>query len=383
MSIRHSKYPPTPGINQVDPQLQSEAQAPLPAQQYPIPMSIGSVSGAAPVAASPYANNYGAGQYPNQYGAAPQAYGHNPGVAFPYGNSNNNNFSINTKSNAFGFLTDEDGALAKVHKYMDKFDEFLGKYGAPIKPYLPFIGRFLIVATFLEDGVRIVSQWDSQVSYIWSYRGLPRFLTVLYLGLNVIFMWAGSILVLTHKHLLYGVGVLLFVVISQALVYGLVFNASFFFRNMSIIGGLLVVMSDAFARDRRSLSLAGLPLMDEKDRSKYFMLAGRVLMIFLFFAYVATEHFSVLGLIVVIIGFISCALVVIGYKTRLSAAVLVLILTYRNMTTNQYWQFDSNNPARDFLRYEHFQILSIVGGLLLVVNTGAGALSIDEKKKIY
>ena len=35
------------------------------------------------------------------------------------------------------------------------------------------------------------------------------------------------------------------------------------------------------------------------------------------------------------------------------------------------------------LRYEFFQVLSIVGGLLLVVNAGAGEFSIDEKKKIY
>jgi uncharacterized membrane protein YphA (DoxX/SURF4 family) len=32
---------------------------------------------------------------------------------------------------------------------------------------------------------------------------------------------------------------------------------------------------------------------------------------------------------------------------------------------------------------QHFQTLSIVGGLLLVVNTGAGKISIDEKKKVF
>ncbi|KAF5095789.1 hypothetical protein D0Z00_003016 [Geotrichum galactomycetum] len=132
-----------------------------------------------------------------------------------------------------------------------------------------------------------------------------------------------------------------------------------------------------------SLSMAGLPMMEDKDRSKYFMLAGRVLMIFLFLAYIATEHITFLGLFVVLIGLTACVLVAIGYKARLSAAILILILSYRNLTTNQYWAFGYDNPVRDFLRYEHFQILSIIGGLLLVVNTGAGALSIDEKKKIY
>lgn len=316
------------------------------------------------------ANNYtlpvGTPDYGSQYGQ-PQSYSVNSG-AMPYSSAD---------------LDVDDGFLAKVHKYSEHVDTFLGKLGTPLKPYLPVIGRFLIVATFFEDGFRILSQWNAQVSYIWTYRGVPRFLTVLYLALNIFFMYAGSASVIWHRHLLIGVGVLLFVIISQALVYGLLFNFSFFFRNLSVIGGLLMVMSDAFVHDRRSLSLPGLPVIEDKDRSKYFMLTGRVLMIFLFLAYVATERLTMLSLIGVLIGMASCVLVVIGYKARLSAAVLILILLYRNLTANQYWNFESGNPVRDFLRYEHFQIMSIIGGLLLVVNTGAGALSIDEKKKIY
>lgn len=277
----------------------------------------------------------------------------------------------------------EQGFLSKAQYYSEQLDSFLGKVGTPLKPYLPFLGRFLIVATFFEDGFRIFTQWEDQVSYIWTFRGVPHFLTVIYLALNIFFMYAGSLSVISHRNLIAGVGVLLFVVISQAIVYGLLFNFSFFVRNLSVIGGLLMVLSDAFVNDRRSLSMPGLPMVDDKDRSKYFQLAGRVLMIFLFLAYVATEQFTATGIIGMVVGMIACILVVIGYKARLSAAILILFLLYRNLTSNQYWNFDSNNPVRDFLRYEHFQILSIIGGLLLVVNRGAGALSIDEKKKIY
>ncbi|KAF5103556.1 hypothetical protein D0Z03_000166 [Geotrichum reessii] len=325
--------------------------------------------------------------------AGPQGYSVNPSVAFPYGNSNyqstgyaggaGNSGIYNSNNVVANFLNSQDGFLNKAHEYSEKIDTFLGKVGAPLKPYLPLIGRFLIVATFFEDGFRIMTQWNSQVSYIYTFRGLPYFFTVIYLALNVVFMYTGSALVMWRKNLLHAVGVLLFVVVSQALVYGLLFNFSFFCRNLSVIGGLLVVMSDAFVNDRRSLAMAGLPMMEEKDRSKYFMLAGRVLMIFLFLAYIATEHITFTGLLGLLIGLTACGLVVVGYKARLSAAVLILILTYRNLTTNQYWAYGYENPVRDFLRYEHFQILSIIGGLLLVVNTGAGALSIDEKKKTY
>lgn len=36
----------------------------------------------------------------------------------------------------------------------------------PLKPYLPAIGRFLIVVTFLEDALRIVTQWSDQIWYL-------------------------------------------------------------------------------------------------------------------------------------------------------------------------------------------------------------------------
>lgn len=36
--------------------------------------------------------------------------------------------------------------------------------------YLPAIGRFLIVVTFLEDALRIVTQWGDQLLYLRDYR---------------------------------------------------------------------------------------------------------------------------------------------------------------------------------------------------------------------
>lgn len=36
--------------------------------------------------------------------------------------------------------------------------------------YLPAIGRFLIVVTFLEDAVRIFTQWNDQLLYLHEYR---------------------------------------------------------------------------------------------------------------------------------------------------------------------------------------------------------------------
>jgi hypothetical protein len=43
-----------------------------------------------------------------------------------------------------------------------------------IASYLPAIGRFLIVVTFIEDSLRIITQWSDQLVYLREYRKSKR-----------------------------------------------------------------------------------------------------------------------------------------------------------------------------------------------------------------
>merc|ERR1712000_380486 len=206
--------------------------------------------------------------------------------------------------------------------------------GEPLRPYLPAIGRFLIVVTFIEDAIRIITQWNDQLTYLRDFRHIPWGLTHLFLIFNVITMSVCSVLVIMRRYGEYAVGGLLSVVVVQALGYGLIFDLNFFLRNLSVIGGLLMVLGDSFVKKTRVF--AGLPSIDEKDKKMYIQLGGRVLLIFLF---------------------------------------IVLV--------NNFWTLHHNHPHKDFAKYDFFQILSIMGGLLLLVNMGPGQLSVDEKKKVY
>ncbi|OBT76579.1 hypothetical protein VF21_05394 [Pseudogymnoascus sp. 05NY08] len=290
--------------------------------------------------------------------------------------------------------------LDAIRQQTSKIEDALDTLSEPLKPYaswsklkwivfanfapgryLPAIGRFLIVVTFLEDALRIITQWSDQLSYLRDYRHIPTGLNHIFLIANVIAMASCSVLVIARKHSDYAVGGLIAVVVTQALGYGLIFDLNFFLRNLSVMGGLLMVLSDSWVR--KTKAFAGLPEIDEKDRKMYFQLAGRVLLIFLFVGFVFSGTWSFWRVLVAALGFVACVMVVVGFKAKFSATMLVVILSIFNLLVNNFWTLHEAHPHKDFAKYDFFQILSIVGGLLLLVNSGPGKYSIDEKKKVY
>jgi hypothetical protein len=45
----------------------------------------------------------------------------------------------------------------QIQQFSSKAEDLLDTIGQPLKPYIPAISRFLIVATFLEDSLRELS----------------------------------------------------------------------------------------------------------------------------------------------------------------------------------------------------------------------------------
>lgn len=142
-------------------------------------------------------------------------------------------------------------------------------------------------------------------------------------------------MIIVRKNSDYGVGGLICVVILQGIGYGLVFDLNFFLRNLSVMGGLLMVLSDSWVRKR--FAPAGLPQIDEKDRKMYFQLAGRILLIFLFVGFVFRGDWNFWRVLVSILGFGACVMVVVGFKAKWSAIMLVVILSIFNVLVNNFW----------------------------------------------
>ena len=112
------------------------------------------------------------------------------------------------------------------------------------------------------------------------YGSLWRYIILLIIGFSntassivlvllVIFMTLGSIMAIFRLKTPAAVGILFSVIIAQGLIYGLFHEAQYIFRNMSIIGGLVLLLADYYNSVQHKNLFAGLPTLSEANRSTY------------------------------------------------------------------------------------------------------------------
>jgi uncharacterized membrane protein YphA (DoxX/SURF4 family) len=132
-------------------------------------------------------------------------------------------------------------------------------------------------------------------------------------------------------------------------------------------------------KEGRSL-FAGVPTIHNNAPKNYMQLAGRMLLVIMFLTIVRYD-LSVTSIIQNLIGGTCMLFVAAGFKTKLSALFLVVYLTFLNFYSNCFWIIPDEVPLHDFLKYDFFQTMSVIGGLLYVVALGPGRVSLDARKK--
>merc|ERR1711936_722473 len=248
------------------------------------------------------------------------------------------------------------------------------------KPVLPHLARILFVATFLEDGIRMWTQFTEQREYIMILWGCGHFLASLFVVINLVCEISAVAMVVNRFLTNVACGMLIFIIVLQTIAFGIVFDWHFLLRNLALCGAVLLVAAEAWAEDDKP-TFAGVPTVGEDKRPKsYLQLTGRVLLAFMFLSLIRFEA-DATQMIYTLVTSILMGLISVGYKTKLSALALVSLLFIHNITHNCFWTINARKPLRDFLRYDFFQTLSFMGGLVMVVVIGPGEVSFDEKKE--
>lgn len=85
----------------------------------------------------------------------------------PSFNADPHGFSNSRSSSGAGYrAANPDDPLEKLRVFAKQVEDAIEVYSQPFRPHLPAIGRFLIVVTFYEDALRIVTQWSDQLWYL-------------------------------------------------------------------------------------------------------------------------------------------------------------------------------------------------------------------------
>ena len=140
--------------------------------------------------------------------------------------------------------------------------------------------RFCLVSTFFEDGMRMWVQWSEQREYMEISWSCGYFLATTFVLLNLVGQLGAVAMVLARFHVDIACGALFFIVILQTVAYGILFDIQFLFRNLALIGALLLVVAESRV-DSKSL-FAGVPSLGINKPKMYLQLAGRVLLVFMF-----------------------------------------------------------------------------------------------------
>lgn len=119
-------------------------------------------------------------------------------------------------------------------------------------------------------------------------------------------------------------------------------DLNFFLRNLSVVGGLALVLSAALLEKKKDI-FAGIPSLSESDKRKYLLLAGRCLLIALFVGFVFNGSFTFARAIVSLFGLGACTMVAVGFRAKESALFLVLLLSVFNIAVNNFWSGQSSS----------------------------------------
>ncbi|KAJ1555194.1 hypothetical protein HK405_003025, partial [Cladochytrium tenue] len=256
------------------------------------------------------------------------------------------------------------------------------------------------------------ADWTSQHSYLRAAHNVSSLAASSFLALNVVAMLLGSALALARVRVGVAAMLLAGVLVTQAAAFAQFRDIPQMLRAAAIAGGLLILAADGDGVAPHSscngtpaaeadgdgrhgrVVLSRLPplLADAggSDRQQWrraataagVRLFGRVLLV----GMVGRVALSVGGTAVAAAGLSGCAAVAIGFRARVAGAALLAGLAVANFALHGGWWFlERDHPNFDYVRYDFFQTLSVLGGLLLFVARGPGRFSLDEsfKKKQF
>lgn len=117
-------------------------------------------------------------------------------------------------------ITMSRGGGTTYEKVLSQADDVADNILRHSKHYLPHLARLCLIATFLEDGLRMWFQWREQKDYINLTWRCGEFLGHVFVLVNMVFQLAGCVMVLIRRYVPVAVGLLFAVILIQVRLNG-------------------------------------------------------------------------------------------------------------------------------------------------------------------
>jgi len=286
---------------------------------------------------------------------------------------------------------------------LSELDKVAGDVLKDTRDILIFIGRLLLISTFIEDGFRMWHQRTEHTEYIGNTWNWQTEIATVVVGINLAGQVLGAVMVLFRILVTPSVVALTLIVIIQTIVYSIIFDVKFLMRHLAMIGALLLLLAehkDRRAQQQKKKTIVGLPVLDEHSPSSGLQFFGRIFLVLLFCTLLhfwgwtaAAENFKndedaledLIGIKKEVLndtfGLFFILLIVAGWKTRLCSLILIIWLGCLNFFVNDFWSHSDTSMMYDFKRYDFFQTLTVIGGLKILIALGPGHYSLDYEKK--
>merc|ERR1711953_1593328 len=198
------------------------------------------------------------------------------------------------------------------HQIIQQLEEHAENIIKKTRKYLPHIGRFCLISTFVEDGIRMINQWGEQRDYIESVWSCGWFLAVTFVFLNMTVQLSCSVCVMTRQRVKEACYALFFIIFMQTIGYSILWDPKFLARNLALVGAVLLLYSECLTEQRTLF--AGVPSFGEDSKPKqYIQLSGRLLMVLMFMTLIKFNWDSQ-NVIAIIFGLPLVLMVAAGYK---------------------------------------------------------------------
>lgn len=264
------------------------------------------------------------------------------------------------------------------------------------RPVAPILTRLLIISTFIEDGLRTLTELPSQQVFFKQALGIPASVAKLMIVPAVLISLVSAVVFMVPKLNKQGAKMLIGCVVYQQVIYGrhsaiTTGNLGFFIRNLCMVGTLalfIYVPTSTHTSANPGMSSSGdigglLPGSISMKTLRKGAKDNAALLVRVLFAVAAFEMYDVVGWWWSILILPTSLALVIGYQAELCSLLIMGFYGIGAVVANPFWTISvvdkEAEHLRELMRYEFVQTVSILGGLMLIIMSGPGAFSVDNK----